>query len=283
MRKFYSDFKDVFGKAHNKTDPKDEPGDLIKGVLAFYRTYLKKAISKPCEIAYNQYKETEHKEMDTFVLDLPEGPKLSKTEIVQHEDYEYRILFRRTSLEPEIRKPYKTTIDLIIEGDQKTFNNLYENEFPPVLRYVLANSGTLDEARDLFQDSLVVLVEITKKKKLVINSHGIEKYLFEIARRLWYEQLRKKKDIKNFDDTRLVFEGVEVEIETYTEPDRYGDIHTEIDKLGKRCKELLYHFYYLNRDWKTITKELGYISEASARNQKYKCLQRIRKNLNNKG
>jgi len=56
----------------------------------------------------------------------------------------------------------------------------------------------------------------------------------------------------------------------------------EIEKLGGKCKELLYHFYYLNRDWKTITEELGYISEASARNQKYKCLEKIRKNLNNK-
>ena len=75
---------------------------------------------------------------------------------------------------------------------------------------------------------------------------------------------------------------MEVELELYNEPDKYGDVLNEIDKLGSKCKELLYHFYYLNRDWKTITEELGYISEASARNQKYKCLEKIRKNLNNK-
>lgn len=112
---------------------------------------------------------------------------------------------------------------------------------------------------------------------------GIEKYLFEIAKRLWYEQLRRKKAVKELNDTLLKINGTEVEVELYPDTEKYIDILAEIDKLGKRCKELLYHFYYLNRDWKTITEELGYISEGSARNQKYKCLQRIRKNLKNKG
>jgi RNA polymerase sigma factor (sigma-70 family) len=282
MRKFYPDFNDVFGKASKQPiDPNDATGDLFSGIVTFYRFYFKGAISKPCEQAFKHFEKTEREKKAASELALLEESEITETEIDMKVDFGSWPLFMRKSIEPDVGKPYKTTIDLIIDGDQETFNSLYEKEFPAVVRHVLANSGTLEEARDLFQDALVVLVEIAKDKRLTINKYGIEKYLFEIARRLWYKQLRRKKATKEVNDNTLVIGGMEVEIELY-EPDKYGDILIEIDKLGSRCKELLYHFYYLNRDWKDITEELGYISEASARNQKYKCLEKIRKNLNNK-
>ena len=262
--------------------PNNATGDLFSGIVTFYRFYFKGAISKPCEQAFKHFEKTEREKKAASELTLLEEPEISDADIDMREDSSSWIVYMRKSIEPDLSKPYKTTIDLIIDGDQETFNSLYEKEFPAVVRHVLTNSGTLDEARDLFQDALVVLVEIAKNKRLTINKHGIEKYLFEIARRLWYNQLRKKKATKELNDNTLVIGGMEVEIEFYTEPDKYGDILIEIDKLGSRCKELLYHFYYLNRDWKTITEELGYISEGSARNQKYKCLEKIRKNLINK-
>jgi hypothetical protein len=39
-------------------------------------------------------------------------------------------------------------------------------------------------------------------------------------------------------------------------------------------------YYYKNQSWDEIASSLGYASAASARNQKYKCLERIRKTLN---
>jgi hypothetical protein len=50
--------------------------------------------------------------------------------------------------------------------------------------------------------------------------------------------------------------------------------------LGDPCKELLECFYYKNLSWSEIASRLGYSSAASARNQKYKCLERIRKAVN---
>jgi RNA polymerase sigma factor (sigma-70 family) len=283
MRKFYPDFNDVFGKVSKQPiDPNDATGDLFSGIVTFYRFYFKEAISKPCEQAFKHFEKTEREKKAASELALLVESEITEADIYLKEDFGSWPSFMRKSIEPDVGKPYKTTIDLIIDGEQETFNSLYEKEFPAVVRHVLSNSGTYDEARDLFQDALVVLVEIAKDKRLTINKHGIEKYLFEIARRLWYNQLRRKKATKELNDNTLVIGGMEVEIEFYTEPDKYGDILIEIDKLGSRCKELLYHFYYLNRDWKTITEELGYISEGSARNQKYKCLEKIRKNLNNK-
>lgn len=285
MPKIFPSLKDIFKKEiEKKIEPGEATGNLLNGLFVFFRDTFKQRINSYCQNALNRYNEREaNLSKDTLFANIDlewveQEKEFAEKEVnrISEENY-IRFLIRKGGFEIP-----KSTIESIIAGDQETFNRLYEKEFPAVVRHVLANSGTLDEARDLFQDALVVLVEIAKNKRLTINKHGIEKYLFEIARRLWYNQLRKKKATKELNDNTLVIGGMEVEIEFYTEPDKYGDILTEIEKLGSRCKELLYHFYYLNRDWKDITEELGYISEASARNQKYKCLEKIRKNLNNK-
>ncbi len=50
-----------------------------------------------------------------------------------------------------------------------------------------------------------------------------------------------------------------------------------LDKLGDPCNTLLKKFYYEQCNMVEICEEMGYKNPESARNQKYKCLQRLRK------
>ena len=53
-------------------------------------------------------------------------------------------------------------------------------------------------------------------------------------------------------------------------------LNNAIEKLGYPCKKLLECFYYKRMSWNEIAFALGYKSAASAKNQKYKYLERIR-------
>lgn len=70
-------------------------------------------------------------------------------------------------------------------------------------------------------------------------------------------------------------------IEDENTPENIDSITIAIENLGNPCKRLLELFYYKNESWDDIATTLGYSNGASARNQKYKCLERLRKQLIN--
>jgi len=59
-------------------------------------------------------------------------------------------------------------------------------------------------------------------------------------------------------------------------PDIFERVNKAIETLGGPCKQLLESFYYQKLSWGEIASLIGYSTPASARNQKYKCLERIR-------
>lgn len=83
--------------------------------------------------------------------------------------------------------------------------------------------------------------------------------------------------IQFFDEE---YNSNDISIHFYTTPDIFDTVRTTIETLGDPCKQLLECFYYKNMNWDEIASKLGYSNAASARNQKYKCLERIRKTVN---
>jgi RNA polymerase sigma factor (sigma-70 family) len=76
--------------------------------------------------------------------------------------------------------------------DEKILNWLYDNYRQSVKKHVLSNSGSLEDASDVFQDTIIVLYSQITEDKLKLTS-DLKGYFFGIARNLWNEQLRKKR------------------------------------------------------------------------------------------
>lgn len=174
-------------------------------------------------------------------------------------------------------KNYKI-ITGIIENDQKTFLNLYEYEFPKIVRMVVKNSGTVENARDVFQDGLIILIENLLHKKLEITE-SFDGYLFSVCRNLWYKQIvQNKRKLKFIDD--YLYNELDINCYNYdVQPDNFEQYTAAIESLGETCRKLLECYYYQKISWEEIANQLGYATAGSARNQKYKCLERIRKQL----
>lgn len=71
----------------------------------------------------------------------------------------------------------------------------------------------------------------------------------------------------------------DISVHYYSTPDIFDNVAKVINNLSDPCKQLLECFYYQNLSWDEIASKLGYANAASARNQKYKCLERIRSKL----
>ena len=243
--------------------------DILKSIYHTFRQKQIERLSQYCKQAFENYIEQER----------------INTGIVKEIELEYgKVRFRISELsEPETSVRTSEENQRIIKGlqsgDQQFYNELYEYELPKVVNLIIRNSGNVDMAKDVFQDAIIILLEKIYSNKLDLSC-SVKTYLYSICKYLWMDQLRQSKKemqmVKLFDEE---YNTNDISIYVYNTPDIFENVNSEICRLGDPCQKLLECYYYKFMSWDEIASTLGYSNAASARNQKYKCLERIRKQL----
>jgi DNA-directed RNA polymerase specialized sigma subunit len=71
---------------------------------------------------------------------------------------------------------------------------------------------------------------------------------------------------------------VEEDVEEYEKRDQeFAMMEKAIGSLGEPCKSLIEAFYIQKRNMQDIASQFGYTNADNAKNQKYKCLMRLKK------
>ncbi|MDB5195786.1 MAG: polymerase subunit sigma-70, partial [Flaviaesturariibacter sp.] len=141
---------------------------------------------------------------------------------------------------------------------------------------VVNNSGTVDDAKDIFQEALIVLYEKVKSGSFELNCQ-IKTYVYSVSRRLWLKRLmhQSRFSIGEPDEETI---GVEEDLETHEKRDlEFTMMEKAMAGLGEPCKSLLEAFYLQKRGMQEIAASFGYTNADNAKNQKYKCLMRLKK------
>lgn len=173
------------------------------------------------------------------------------------------------------------TVALIKQNDNATLSELYNANFGKVKRYVLRNSGDEQQAKDIYQEAFMAMWRNVKNDKFSAqNETAINGYLFKIAKYKWLDYVRSVK-YKNttFINREIEYDEPEVDISE-------GNTHKMkfmmecLGHLGDRCQTLLKLFYFERKPYKEIAQILE-MDEASARNAKYRCQERLKKMTQN--
>ena len=171
-----------------------------------------------------------------------------------------------------------------IEGlrlsDNAVIRSVYKKFYPAIMRMVLNNNGTEQEAKDVFQESILVLYHHVQKQNFILSC-ALQTYLYSVAKRLWLKQIHKKSGMLKLDERFYEgddFADVESEVNVYEEREQNLDkMHESINQLGEPCKTLLTDFYIGRMGMDELAEKFGYTNADNAKNQKYKCLQRLKK------
>ena len=164
----------------------------------------------------------------------------------------------------------------IQKGETCAMESLYKTHFPMIMRLVVNNGGDIDDAKDIFQEAIIILYDKITAGPFELSSK-LKTYLYSVGRNLWFKKLTKKgiySNIDDFEDKLLVDDDVEL----HKERDKQFTLMEEaLKQLGEPCQTIIKDFYIRNLSMQEICEKFGYTNTDSAKNQKYKCLQRLKK------
>ncbi|MDA3613561.1 RNA polymerase sigma factor [Polluticaenibacter yanchengensis] len=162
-------------------------------------------------------------------------------------------------------------------NNETTLQNIYIKNYHKIEKYVVDNSGTKDDAKDLYQEAFIALWRnIQLNKFMPANEAEVTAYLYTIARNKWLDVLRtaRHKNEKKSIEIETLPEIKQDDIKTDLE-NEIKAVSTQFKKLGQNCKEVLTKFYFKKESLKAIGEQFGW-TEATAKNNKYRCLQHLR-------
>jgi RNA polymerase sigma factor (sigma-70 family) len=169
----------------------------------------------------------------------------------------------------EIKEALKTEDNLVI-------GELYKNNFKKISKFVLSNSGSIADAEDLFQDTMIVLIEKIRHEQFQLTA-SIDTYMYSISKNLWLKKLRYRKiqmSLKNsrtIDPHNSVINIIEND-KTYLER-----LKGYLQKITDHCYGLIKDFFLKENDIEYIQEKYGYTTRHNAINQKHKCVKQIRR------
>lgn len=166
----------------------------------------------------------------------------------------------------------REVIERIGRGDETAMDFLYKKYYKIALKIVLKNSGTENEAQDIFQETIIVFWKKALSDDFVLTSK-ISTYLYSICNNLWLKELNRKKRTSS-DDQIEVKDETQI---THDQKEQIKVIRDCVGELSEVCQKVLTHYYFDGMSMKEIAKKLGFANADTTKTKKYKCKKELDK------
>jgi len=165
----------------------------------------------------------------------------------------------------------------LAKNDKKSVETIYKENYNMVQALIINNNGTSDDAKDIFQEAIVVLYEKVKTGTFELNCQ-IKTYIYSVSRRLWLKRLMHQNRFTLSDHHHDLSTVVDEDMEDHDQRDNEFQIMEKaVNGLGEPCKSLIEAFYIQKKSMQEIAASFGYTNADNAKTQKYKCLSRLKK------
>lgn len=172
------------------------------------------------------------------------------------------------------------SVDEILDGIREhntiVLEHIYQVYYDQIKYLVLSNSGTQNDAEDIYQEALIVIYRKLKKGKLEIENCSFNTYLYSVCKLLWLKQLEKKKikpDEMAEQDNLSNSEQDDL-LKVYEKSEKYKLFQKHFNRLQSDCKEVL-ELALERFSLREIASKMGYGSEKYAKKKKYLCKERL--------
>lgn len=161
-------------------------------------------------------------------------------------------------------------------NDKRAIEAIYKENFNLIQSLIVGNNGSSEDAKDIFQEAMIVLFEKVRTGSFELNCH-LGTFLYSVSRRLWLKRLiHQNRFHLSESDHDLVH--IEEDLEEHEKQNSdFLLMERAMNGLGEPCKSLLEAFYMSKKSMAEIASSFGYTNAENAKTQKYKCLMRLKK------
>lgn len=167
------------------------------------------------------------------------------------------------------------SVEEIIEGirlqDNAVLQYIYKEYYPTVYHFIIANSGTPDDAKDIFQESIIIIYRKLKEENHFFLNSSFKTFIYSIARHLWLKNLRNLKyEDKKITDQQKFIELREEPFKIENEDLRMSLYQKYFLQLPEDCQKIL-SLTVRDVPQKEIARILGFKSENYVKKRKHYC------------
>lgn len=176
-------------------------------------------------------------------------------------------------------------LERLHRGENEAFGYLYEKYYRPAAAFIHANSGQEQDARDIFQQALLVLFKKTRNADFRLTADP-GAYLLAVVRNLWLYRLRTRQthpEVSIDENHRIPDAGIddtELLFRENTWSEKHHTVRQLLETLKIECQKLIQYAYYNRLSSTEIAALLGY-SERFVKVKKHRCMEALREKVKN--
>lgn len=160
--------------------------------------------------------------------------------------------------------------------DKNAIETIYKENFNLIQALVLNNNGSTEDAKDIFQEAMIVLYQKVQSGSFELNCQ-LKTFVYSVCRRLWLKRLAYQNRYSLYENHEG-FVLVDDDLEDHEQRNaEFSMMEKAMNNLGEPCKSLLEAFYLQKKGMQEIAAGFGYTNADNAKTQKYKCLMRLKK------
>ena len=143
-------------------------------------------------------------------------------------------------------KTYEQDNDLLealAANDANAIETIYRDNYSAIKAFIIKNNGYADDARDIFQEAMIIIFEKAKSGSFVLSCR-LQTYLYSVCRRLWLKKLQNQHRFNPSFELNHEIVPVDEELELHEQKEaEFQLLENAIQKIGEACKSLLEALY----------------------------------------
>jgi RNA polymerase sigma factor (sigma-70 family) len=164
----------------------------------------------------------------------------------------------------------KDLVERIKINDRSVLGDLFMKFEKVVFKHIQTHGGSLDDAKDMLQESIIVLWQNVSAGRFELKSK-LSTYLVAVAKNKWMVEMRKKKRFIEDDppdNTNSDEPGI---LDKMVDDETLECVKSALEKIKPLCKKLLMLFYFEERSMEDIAGILNFANINVAKSKKYQC------------
>ncbi len=160
----------------------------------------------------------------------------------------------------------------LIKRDNQVIQFIYDENFGMISHMIVNNSGSDDDAEDVFQEALIIIFKRLREQKDFDLSSNFSTYLYSVARLIWLKRLRENRKMEVTELKREMEEYIEFEEPPPVEDKdlRMAVYQRNLKLIPEDCQKIL-TLTAKDLSAKEIAEHLGFRSDSYVRKRRHFC------------